>query len=121
MANPTQLYRRNAEWRKGVMRSLVTDVLVYGKITTTETRAKEVRRHVEKMITKAKKNTLASRRQAAAYLRNVKTTDGKQTALQHLFETIGPKYSDRNGGYTRIIKLPARLGDNSKMAIIELV
>ncbi len=121
MANPTQLFRRNAEWRKGVMRSLVTDVIIHGKITTTETRAKELRRHVEKMITKAKKNTLASRRQAQAFLRNINTKDGKKTALQHLFDVVGPKYKDRNGGYTRIIKLPARLGDNTKMAIIELV
>ncbi len=121
MANPTQLFRRNSEWRKGVTRSLVTDVLVYGKITTTETRAKEVRRHVEKMITKAKKNTLSSRRQAASFLRNVKTKDGKKTAVQYLFDVVGPKYKDRNGGYTRIIKLPARQGDNTKMAIVELV
>ncbi len=121
MANPTQLFRRNSEWRKGVMRSLVTDVIIHGKIKTTETRAKEVRRHVEKMITKAKKNTLASRRKAASYLRDVKTNDGKKTSLQYLFEVVGPKYKDRNGGYTRIIKLPSRLGDNTKMAIIELV
>lgn len=120
MANPHQLFRRNATWRKQVLRSLVTDVIVHGKITTTETRAKEVRRYVDKMITKAKKNTLASRREAASFLRPVKTKEGKP-ALNHLFEVLGPKYKDRNGGYTRIIKLPARQGDASKMAILSLV
>lgn len=120
MANPVQLYRRNTTWRVGVMRSLTTDVLRYGRITTTLTRAKELRRHVEKMITKGKTNTLASRRQAAAFLRNVNVSE-KETILQHLFNTIAPKYAEVKGGYTRIIKLPRRLGDNTRMAIIELV
>ncbi|MGL6125216.1 MAG: 50S ribosomal protein L17 [Metamycoplasmataceae bacterium] len=120
MANPHQLFRRNATWRKQVMRSLSTDVIIHGRITTTETRAKEVRRHVEKMITKGKINTLSSRRAAAAFLRDVKTKDGVP-ALKYLFETVAPKYKDRQGGYTRIIKLPARQGDSTKMAIIELV
>ncbi|MGL4343047.1 MAG: 50S ribosomal protein L17 [Metamycoplasmataceae bacterium] len=120
MANPHQLFRRNATWRKQVIRSLVTDVIIYGKITTTEVRAKEVRRFVEKMITKAKKNTLSSRREAAKFLRNVETKDGVP-ALKYLFETVGPKYKDRNGGYTRIIKLSARQGDATKMAILSLV
>lgn len=120
MANPHQLFRRNATWRKQVARSLVTDVLIYGRITTTEVRAKEIKRHVEKMITKGKINTLSSRRAAAAYLRNVNTKDGIP-ALKYLFETIAPKYKDRQGGYTRIIKLPARQGDATKMAILELV
>ncbi len=120
MANPHQLFRRNATWRKQIARSLATDVLVHGRITTTETRAKEVRRHVEKMITKGKINTLASRRSAAAFLRDVKTKDGVP-ALKHLFETLAPRYKDRQGGYTRIIKLPARQGDATKMAILELV
>ncbi|UWD34316.1 50S ribosomal protein L17 [Mesomycoplasma molare] len=120
MANPTQLFRRNSTWRKHVLRSLSTDVIVHGRITTTEARAKELRKHVDKLITRAKTNTLASRRLAASFLRDVKTKDGK-SALSYLFDVVGPKYKDRNGGYTRIIKLPARLGDNSKMAIIELV
>lgn len=120
MANPKQLFRRNTTWRTNVMRSLTTDVLRYGRITTTLPRAKELRRHVEKMITKAKHNTLASRRQAAAFLRNVNVSE-KETILQYLFAKIGPKYANTNGGYTRIIKLPRRLGDNTRMAIIELV
>lgn len=120
MANPTQLFRRNATWRKGVMRNLVTDVIIHGKVETTEERAKELRRHVDKLITKAKKNTLASRRKAEAFLRPVTLKDGT-TAGQHLFNTLGPKYKDRNGGYTRIIKTPTRRGDNTPMAIVELV
>ena len=120
MANPTQLFKRNSTWKRGVMRSLATDVIVHGKIKTTEARAKELRSKVDKLITMAKKNDLAAKRRAAAYLRNVKLPTGK-TALQHLFNVVGPKYKDRNGGYTRVIKLPRRLGDNSKMAIIELV
>lgn len=120
MANPKQLFRRNTTWRIHVTRNLATDVLVHGRVTTTLQRAKELRRHVEKMITLAKKNTLASKRQAVAFLRPVTTKDGVP-ALTHLFTTLGPKYKDRNGGYTRIVKLPPRLGDNAQMAIIELV
>lgn len=120
MANPTQLFRRNTKWRTSMMRSLATDVLVYGKIQTNLTRAKDLRKLVDRLITCAKKNTLASRRRAASVLRDVKTKDGVP-ALKYLFDTLGPKYKDRNGGYTRIIKIPARLGDNTKMAVIELV
>lgn len=120
MANPTQLFRRNTTWRKHVTRTLATDVLVHGRITTTEVRAKEIRRHVEKMITNAKKDTLASRRAAVAFLRPVTTKQGVP-ALQHLFNVLGPKYKERKGGYTRIIKLAPRQGDNAKMAILELV
>ncbi|OYD27167.1 LSU ribosomal protein L17P [Mycoplasma testudineum] len=120
MANPTQLYRRNTKWRTGVMRSLATDVIVHGKIQTNLARAKQLRKIVDKLITLAKKNTLASRRQAAAVLRRVKTKNDVE-ALKYLFDTIGPKYKDRNGGYTRIIKMASRQGDNTKMAIIALV
>ena len=120
MANPTQVFKRDATWRKGVLRNLVTDLIIHGKIETTEARAKEVRRHAEKLITKAKKGTLASRRAAESFLRPVSTNDGVKVG-KYLFDTVAPKYADRNGGYTRIIKSPSRLGDNTKMAIIELV
>ena len=120
MANPTQLFRRNATWRKGVMRTLATEILVHGKVETTQERAKEVRRHVEKLITKGKKGTLAARRKAEAFLRPVTLKDGTPVG-KYLFNTLAPKYKDRNGGYTRIIKSPARRGDNTPMAIIELV
>ncbi|MBN0919195.1 50S ribosomal protein L17 [[Mycoplasma] gypis] len=120
MANPVQLFRRNSKWTKGWQRSLVTDCLVNGKVETTLARAKQLRRKVEKTITLAKKNTLASRRAAASYLRDVKMKDGRD-AVQYLFEVIGPRYSDRNGGYTRIIKLGPRRGDGAEMAVISLV
>ncbi|MCR8613231.1 MAG: 50S ribosomal protein L17 [Mycoplasma sp.] len=103
------------------MRSLTTEVIVHGKIKTTITKAKELRRHVEKMITLAKKNTLASRRKAAAWLRDVPSKKDGKDALQYLFEVLGPKYKDRNGGYTRIVKLAPRRGDAATEAIIALV
>ena len=120
MANPTQLYRRNSTWKKSVLRNLVTDVIIHGKIETTEARAKEVKRHVEKMITKGKKGTLASRRNAEKFLRPITTSKGVPVG-KYLFDTLAPKYKDRNGGYTRLIKTPTRRGDDTKMAIIELV
>ncbi|MFV8401483.1 50S ribosomal protein L17 [Mycoplasma sp. VS424B] len=120
MANPTQIYSRDTKWRNGVMRSLVSELYVNGRIVTTLTRAKEVRRHAERMIQKAKNPTLANRRAVAAYLRPIQTKDGKEV-LKYLFEDIAPKYAERNGGYTRIIKLPRRQGDSTRMAIIELV
>ncbi|MFV8467768.1 50S ribosomal protein L17 [Mycoplasma sp. 46852] len=120
MANPTQIYSRDTKWRNGVMRSLVSELYVNGRIVTTLTRAKEVRRHAERMIQKAKNPTLANRRAVAAYLRPIQTKDGKEL-LKYLFEDIAPKYTERNGGYTRIIKLPRRQGDSTRMAIIELV
>ena len=120
MANPHQLFKRNSTWKKGVLRTLATDVILHGRIETTETRAKELRKHVDKLVTRAKKGTLDQRRRAEAFLRPVKTSDGTPVG-KYLFDVIGPKYKDRNGGYTRIIKSPSRRGDNTKMAIIELV
>lgn len=114
--------------RKSMLRNLTTDVIVNGKIVTTEQRAKEVRRQVEKMITLGKKGDLASRRRAAAYLMDVVADvkeDGDdivvQTALQKLFDEVAPRFKDRNGGYTRIIKMQERRGDAAKMAVLELV
>ncbi len=120
MANPTQLFRRNATWRKGVMRTLVTDLILHGRIETNEVRAKELKRHADKLITKGKKGTLAARRQAEKVLRPVTTKNGVPVG-KYLFDTVAPKYKDRNGGYTRIIKSPSRKGDNTPMAIVELV
>ncbi|TNK93558.1 50S ribosomal protein L17, partial [Mycoplasmopsis pullorum] len=116
MANPKQIYSRDTKWRNGVMRSLVSELYVNGRITTTLTRAKEMRRHAERMIQKAKNPTLANRRLVAAYLRPIKT-EKNVDVLTHLFNEIAPKYANRNGGYTRIIKLPSRQGDNTTMAI----
>ncbi len=98
---------------------MATDVIVHGSVETTEARAKEVRRQVEKLITKAKKGSLAARRDAEAFLRPVEK-DGLSVG-KYLFDKVAPKYKDRNGGYTRIIKTPTRSGDNTKMAIVELV
>ncbi|WP_027121101.1 50S ribosomal protein L17 [Mycoplasma leonicaptivi] len=121
MANPTQIYSRDTKWRKGVMRSLVSELYANGHIITTLTRAKEVRRHAEKLIQKAKNPTLANIRIAASFLRPIKVNDSEKTVLKHLIDSIAPKYKERQGGYTRIIKLPKRQGDNTRMAIIELV
>ncbi|MBZ4195573.1 50S ribosomal protein L17 [Mycoplasma tauri] len=120
MANPTQIYSRDTKWRKGVLRTLVSELFAKGRITTTLTRAKELRRHAEKLITKAKKPTLANRRMVASFLRSTMVNE-KVDVLKHLFDTIAPAYANRNGGYTRIYKLVNRLGDNAPMAIIELV
>ncbi|MBB1095538.1 50S ribosomal protein L17 [Limosilactobacillus agrestis] len=119
---------RTSSQRKALLRDLTTDLIVNGRITTTEARAKEVRKTVDKMITLAKHGDLASRRKAAAFVRNVVADvkeDGDdirvQSALQNLFEELAPKYADRNGGYTRILKTMPRRGDGAPMVILELV
>ena len=119
---------RTSSQRKALLRDLTTDLIVNGSIKTTEPRAKEVRKTMDKMITLAKKGDLASRRQAASFLRNVVADvkeDGDdikvQSALQHLFDDVAPKYADRNGGYTRILKTMPRRGDGAKMVLLELV
>lgn len=100
--------------RRAMMRNLVTSLLENGKISTTLTRAKELRKDLDKMITLGKKGDLNARRQA---LRFVKT----KVAMANLFDMLPNIYSERNGGYSRIYKLKKRLGDNAKMALIELV
>lgn len=100
--------------RKAMLRNLVTSLLREGKIETTVTRAKEARRMAEKMITLGKRGDLHARRQALAYIYD-------EDVVTKLFEEIAPKYSDRNGGYTRIIKMGPRRGDAAEMAILELV
>lgn len=120
--------QRTSSQRKALLRDLTTDLLVNGSIKTTLARAKEVRKSTDKMITLAKHNDLSSRRAAAAFLRNVVANVSEegddikvQSALQNLFEEIGPKYKDRQGGYTRILKTMPRRGDGAPMAIVELV
>ncbi len=100
--------------RNMMLRNLVTELHRHGRITTTETRAKEVKRMADKMVTLGKKGDLHSRRQALAYI-----TD--EAVTKKLFEETAPKYAERNGGYTRIIKTMPRRGDAAPMAIIELV
>ncbi|OQQ74305.1 50S ribosomal protein L17 [Ligilactobacillus salivarius] len=119
---------RTSAHRKAMLRNLTTDLIVNGKIVTTETRAKEVRKFVEKMITLGKKGDLASRRRAAAFVMNV-VADVKeenddvvvQSALQKLFDDLAPRFAERNGGYTRILKMSERRGDAAKMVVLELV
>lgn len=112
-------FGRKADHRKAMLRNLATSVIVYGKVETTEMKAMDIRSVVDKLITLAKRNDLHARRQAAAYVRDVKV--GEKTALQFLFEDLGPRYADRNGGYTRVVKTRIRRGDSAPMANVELV
>ncbi len=105
---------RPADQRRAMLRNLVTSALENGKITTTEMRAKEARCIVDKMITLGKTNTLHSRRQALSYIT-------KEDVVKKLFDEIAPKYADRNGGYTRVVKMGPRRGDCAPMAVLELV
>jgi len=112
--------RRNSHQRKALLRDLVTDLIINDRIITTESKAKELQKLVDKMITQAKTNTLASRRYASTVVRDELVKEG-QTALQKLFDEIGPRYKTRSGGYSRIIKTVPRRGDAAPMAIIELI
>ncbi len=119
---------RTSSQRKAMLRDLTTDLIINETIVTTEARAKEVRRTVEKMITLGKKGDLSARRAAAAYVRNEiaikdfnEETENFPTALQKLFNDLAKRYEGRNGGYTRILKVEPRRGDAAPMAIIELV
>ncbi|MBR5741230.1 MAG: 50S ribosomal protein L17 [Firmicutes bacterium] len=105
---------RTSAHRKMMLRNLVTDLLKYGKLETTLMRAKETRRIAEKMITLGKRGDLHARRQAASYLLD-------EDVVKKLFDEIGPKYADRNGGYTRILKMGPRPGDIAEVVWLELV
>ena len=105
---------RNSSQRRALLRNMTTSVLKYGKIETTEPKAREVRRVVEKMITLGKQGNLHAYRQALAFIT-------KEDVAHKLFKEIAPKYADRNGGYTRVTRTGARRGDAAEMAIIELV
>ena len=105
---------KTTDQRMAMLRQQVTDFLDKGRMETTLTRAKEIAPMAEKMITLGKKNTLASRRAALAFIT-------KEDVVTKVFTEIAPKYAERNGGYTRIMRLGARRGDAAEMAIIELV
>ncbi|HIS77239.1 MAG TPA: 50S ribosomal protein L17 [Candidatus Merdivicinus excrementipullorum] len=105
---------RTSDHRKAMLRAMVTFLLENGKIETTVTRAKEVRIMAEKMITLGKEGSLHSKRQVFAYVT-------KEGVAKKLFDEIAPKYADKNGGYTRIVKIGPRRGDAAEMAIIQLV
>ena len=100
--------------RQSMLRNLVTDLFKYGRIQTTDCRAKEVRKEAEKMITLAKKGDLHARRQALAYIKD-------EDVVTKLFSEIAPKYEERHGGYTRILKLGPRKGDVADAVFLELV
>ena len=115
---------RTSDQRIAMLRDLATSLIVSERIETTEARAKEVRSVVEKLITLGKKGDLASRRNAAKTLRNVEILnedETTQTALQKLFGEIAERYTERQGGYTRILKVGPRRGDGAESVIIELV
>ena len=119
---------RTSSQRKAMLRDLTTDLIINERIVTTQTRAKEISRTTEKMITLGKRGDLHARRLAAAYVRNevanITEDDDAvvvQSALQKLFSDIAPRYAERNGGYTRILKTAPRRGDAAPMVIIELV
>jgi len=112
--------RRNSDQRKALLRDLVTDIIISERIVTTEAKAKELKKLADKMVTLAKDGSLSARRQAAETVRFEEVKEG-QNALQKLFSELGPRYAERNGGYTRIIKTVPRRGDAAPMAIIEFV
>ncbi|MBS7577075.1 MULTISPECIES: 50S ribosomal protein L17 [unclassified Enterococcus] len=119
---------RTSSQRKAMLRDLTTDLIINETIVTTEARAKEIRKSVEKMITLGKRGDLHARRQAAAYVRHevasIKEVDEDiqiEYALQKLFGDLAERFKERNGGYTRILKTEPRRGDAAPMAIIEFV
>jgi large subunit ribosomal protein L17 len=110
-------YRRlgfRSDHRQSLLRNAVTSLLEHGRITTVETRAKEVSRAVDRMITLGKRGDLHARRQAAAYLMS-------PAVVKRLFDTISPRFQNRSGGYTRIIRAGFRKGDGAPIAVIELL
>jgi len=112
------LYRklnRETRIRRSILSGLTKDCILHEKVETTEERAKEVRKFVDKMITYAKKGDLMSRRKALAFLENDKEE------IKKLFDELSIRYKDRNGGYTRIIKLKERRGDDALIVSLELV
>ncbi|HEY1756332.1 MAG TPA: 50S ribosomal protein L17 [Bryobacteraceae bacterium] len=106
--------KRNVSARKALFKGLVTSIIEHERVVTTVTKAKAVKPLVDKMITLAKRDTLHSRRQAAAFL---ETPD----ALKKLFDKLGTRFGQRNGGYTRVVRLGWRKGDGAEQAMVELV
>ena len=106
---------RDNKHRRSMLANQTKDVIMNEKIVTTETRAKEVRKFVDKIITYGKNGSLVSRRKALAFLQN------DTEAVKKVFDELAPRYKDRNGGYTRILKLSERRGDDALEVILELV
>lgn len=104
---------------KSLLRNLVTDLILYGKVETTLATAKELSKLADRLVTYGKKGDLNSRRLAAAIVRNEKA--GDVTALKKLFDEIAPSYKERNGGYTSVLKTGVRKGDNAVTALVTWV
>ncbi len=113
--NSKRKFGREKNQRNALMNSLALNLIVRGKIKTTEPKAKELRPFIEKLVTQAKKGDLATRRIVIAKLSN------RSPEVKKLFDVIAPKYKDVKGGYTRVLKLGARKSDGAKMAVIEFV
>ncbi|WP_163971970.1 50S ribosomal protein L17 [Oceanobacillus halotolerans] len=116
----TRKLGRTTDHRMALLRNLASDLIIHERIETTEAKAKELKSVVEKMITLGKRGDLHARRQAAAFLYNQEANED-ENVIQKLFNDIATRYEDRQGGYTRVLKLGARQGDGAPMAIIELV
>ncbi len=114
-SNNKRKFGRVRKVRIALINSLALNLIVRGKIKTTEPKAKELRPFIEKIVTDAKKGSVATRRLIISKLSN------RRSEVKKLFDTIAPKYKDRQGGYTRVLKLGARKSDGAKMAIIEFV
>ena len=106
---------RTNKHRRSMLANLTKEVIMHERIETTETRAKEVRKFVDKMISYGKDGSLVARRKALAFLQN------DTVAVKKVFDELAPRYANRNGGYTRILKLTERRGDDALMVILELV
>ena len=105
---------RTSSHKRALLRTMVTEFLENERIVTTVPKAKELRSFAEKMITLGKKESLHARRRALSHIR-------KKAVVFKLFDTLAPRYADRNGGYTRILRLGTRVGDNAEMAVLEFV
>ena len=110
----TRKLGKPTDQRLAMLKTQTTDLILNGKLVTTEARAKEVKAMTNKLITKPRLNNLPSKRQVSSYIT-------KETVAKKVFDEIAPKYKERNGGYSRIIKVGPRRGDAAEMAIIELV
>lgn len=119
MARGYSKLNRRSDNRKALIRDLSTQLILHGRIETSVVKAKEIKRVADKLITLAKRGDLHAIRIAGQTVRTLEIDN--QTALQKLFKELGPKYQDRNGGYTRIYRIGNRLGDACPMAILELV
>ncbi|MFA6523949.1 MAG: 50S ribosomal protein L17 [Candidatus Paceibacterota bacterium] len=113
--NSKRKFGREKNERKALLNSLALNLIIREKIKTTEPKAKELKPFIEKLVTRAKKGDLATRRTVISKLSN------RSREVKKLFEVIAPKYADKKGGYTRVLKLGARKSDGAKMAIIEFV